>query len=109
MPAPVVTFQTPPTGWTTRVGRTIRIPCVAESDLRILSVKFFLNGNLIGEDTKFPYSIKYTPDTEGVHVLTCYAEDQVGTLGFSEESFLTVLPPLTESASSGWGRQPANG
>jgi glucose/arabinose dehydrogenase len=75
------------------VGTPITLTAQAtDSDGSVTRVRFFDGAAQIGEDTSAPFSIAWTPATEGVHSLTARATDDDGDTTVSNAVAVTVSP-----------------
>ena len=69
-----VTLTSPFDGATYDVGETIQISADAiDENGSISKVEFLVNGALFGEDTTEPYTLNWTPDTEGAYDIQAVA------------------------------------
>lgn len=88
--APVVAVTEPAAG--SSVSGTVAIAASVDSELDIVEVRFFADGELIGSDDSAPYEVDW--DTTGVAdgnvVLTAQAEDVLGNVGVSPQVSVTV-------------------
>ncbi len=107
--APAVAITSPATGSSVGVNTLTTITATASSlNGFIASVQFFVNGNSLGTDTAFPYSIAWTPTGTGTYTLTARATDNTGnftdstaavvTVGSSTPPTVSLTSPITGSA-----------
>ena len=84
----------------TQVGTTVTLDASASvSGGTIVRVEFFDGADKIGEDTSAPYSLLWTPPTEGLHVLTAKATDGNGVFTLSAPVNANVGPhPQADAA-----------
>ncbi len=77
--APQVAVTSPQSGATFTVGNVLNINATAsDSDGSVTKVVFYVDGNLISEDTAAPYATNWTA-TQGNHIITAIATDNKGT------------------------------
>jgi plastocyanin/uncharacterized protein YaiE (UPF0345 family) len=104
--APVVSITSPTSGTTFLTTDTITINANATDDGSIAMVEFFSDGNLIGTDTTFRYSITANLPA-GTHSLTARATDNTGLTTTSGAITITVnaanQPPTVTLTSPGNG------
>lgn len=62
----------------------------AASGRSITNVEFYMNGELIGEDSTAPYSITYSETPEGTNYLVAVAYDSEGETTTSEEKTVNI-------------------
>jgi glucose/arabinose dehydrogenase len=75
------------------VGTPITLTAqAADSDGSVTRVRFFDGAAQIGEDTSAPFSIAWTPATEGQHSLTARATDDDGDTTVSNAVAVAVSP-----------------
>jgi len=76
----------------TNVNRTVSLTVTATDSVGVTTVRFFVDGTLLGSDTTSPYSVDWdtSGETEGDHTLTAEAEDAAGNVGTSAASTVTV-------------------
>ena len=74
------------------VSRTVSLTVTATDNVGVMTVRFFVDGTLLGSDTTSPYSIDWDTSgvTEGDHTLIAEAEDAAGNIGTSAASTVTV-------------------
>ncbi len=73
--APQVTVTSPQGGATFIVGNNINLSATAsDSDGNVTKVVFYVDGNMISEDTSAPYAANWTA-TQGNHTITAIATD----------------------------------
>jgi hypothetical protein len=74
------------------VNRTVTLTVTATDSVGVTTVRFFVDGVLLGSDTTAPYSIDWdtSGETEGDHTLTAEAEDAAGNIGTSADATVTV-------------------
>lgn len=89
--APNVSITDPDDNDVFLVGNNIQIKASAsDSDGSISKVRFFANGNLIGEDTGSPYQVTWNKPAVGEYKLTAQAIDNGGFSGVSNEIEVTI-------------------
>lgn len=95
---PSVTITSPADNTTLAVNETIAFDVSATAVAgAILSVEFFLDGNLIDTDNTFPYTTSYTPVGEGTYTFQAAAIDSFGFRGVSTVHEVTIAagsPPI---------------
>ena len=76
----------------TNVNRTVSLTVSATDSVGVTTVRFFVDGTLLGSDTTSPYSVDWdtSGETEGDHTLTAEAEDAAGNVGTSAAATVTV-------------------
>jgi len=64
------------------VNRVVILTLTATDNVGVTTVRFFVDGNLLGADTAAPYSIDWDTSgaAEGDHSLTAEAEDAAGNI-----------------------------
>lgn len=74
------------------VNRTVSLTVTASDSVGVTTVRFYVDGTLLGSDDTSPYSIDWdtSGETEGDHTLTAEAEDAAGNVGASAASTVTV-------------------
>lgn len=74
------------------VNRTVSLTVTASDNVGVTDVRFFVDGDLLGEVTSAPFSIDWdtSGEDEGEHVLTAEAEDAAGNVAESDEVTVTV-------------------
>jgi hypothetical protein len=102
--APSVAITSPANGAT--VSSAITVTANATDDTGVISVKFYVDGVLIGsEDTSAPYSTSWSTAavTDGSHVLTAIARDAAGNTATSSAVTVTVsnVAPPAQSPYNG--------
>ena len=76
--APQVSITSPQSGTTFTVGNAVNIAATAsDSDGSVAKVLFYVDGNMISEDTTTPYAANWTA-VQGNHTLTAIATDDKG-------------------------------
>ncbi|WP_181374510.1 T9SS type A sorting domain-containing protein [Polaribacter aquimarinus] len=69
-----VSITSPTNGQNINLGKTVAITADAINENGSISkVEFLVNGTLFGEDTNAPYSLDWTPDTEGAYTVQAVA------------------------------------
>jgi hypothetical protein len=99
MTAPVVSVSSPADGST--VSGTVTISANASDNVRVVGVRFQLDGaNLGSEDTSAPFAVTWntTAASNGPHTLTAVARDAAGNTTSASVS-VTVSTPVTTSFS----------
>lgn len=102
---PTVNITTPSNG-TTVSGTSLSVTANASDDVDVVGVQFKLDGvNLGSEDTSAPYTITWntTGSSDGSHVLTAVARDNVGN------SKTSVAVSVTVSNNTGGGSGSSGG
>lgn len=92
---PAVSITSPREG--TSFTTPANIPVLVEatdSDGTIAGVEFFDGSTSLGVDNTFPYSILFTNDTLGTHLLTARATDNQGALTVSAPITITITAPI---------------
>jgi glucose/arabinose dehydrogenase len=75
------------------VGTPITLTAqAADTDGSVARVRFFDGSTQVGEDTSAPFSIAWTPATDGTHTLTARATDDDGDSTTSAAVVVTVSP-----------------
>jgi len=74
------------------VNRIVTLTLTATDNVGVTTVRFFVDGNLLGADTAAPYSIDWDTSgaAEGDHSLTAEAEDAVGNIATSAAATVAV-------------------
>lgn len=95
--APTVAILEPVAGAEAVAGGNLRIVVGADDDVAVDRVRLFLDGSLLGTDATAPYEFEITvPATASELTLTADATDDLGQVGASPETVVTVVPdPLT--------------
>lgn len=85
---PVVTLTSPGSP----VSGTVSLEADATDNQGVSTVRFLVDGNLIGSDTSAPFSIDWDTTTiaNGDVTLTAEAEDAIGNIGVSDDVDVTV-------------------
>ncbi|WP_221030636.1 beta strand repeat-containing protein [Actomonas aquatica] len=97
---PSVTVTSPSAGAVLPVNTSTTINATAsDSDGTIASVEFFANGQSLGIDTNFPYSIAWTPQATGSFAITAEATDDGGNTSVSAIVLATVTGGGAPSAT----------
>ena len=87
---PTVTITRPSAGSTIN-GRQVKIDASAsDSDGSIASVAFYVDDKLVGTSSKAPYSIQWSPDTNGTYTFKALATDNLGATAWSPPVTATV-------------------
>ncbi len=106
-PAPVVQLTAPDDQAVFSPGAAIELTATA-TDLTIggqpgvvTSVEFLVNGSPVSSDSSAPYSVSYTPPTNGTYTLQARATDSEGAVGNSGTRSITVTnqPPVITAAA----------
>ncbi len=88
---PTVSISSPSAGSVLPVNTAMTLAAVAsDSDGTIASVDFLANGQVIGTDATFPYSVAWTPSATGSFSLTAEATDDGGNSSLSAAVVVTV-------------------
>ncbi|MBP2833012.1 T9SS type A sorting domain-containing protein [Aquimarina sp. U1-2] len=96
--APQVTITAPAVDASFEVANTITITANAsDSDGNISKVAFYVDGNLISEDTTSPYSTNWTAIV-GNHTITARATDNKGAVSASSEVSISVIGDAVNQA-----------
>ena len=76
----------------TTVNRTVSLSVTASDNVGVTDVRFYADGNLLGNDTTSPYSFEWNTggEAEGAHVLHAEAEDAAGNIARSGDLTVTV-------------------
>lgn len=103
---PTVSVTSPAGGSTLPVNSAMTVTATAsDADGSIASVEFFANGVSIGSDAVFPYSVSWTPVSEGAVSLTAQAVDNDGKTGDSAAVAITIsgggAPTVSISSPAG--------
>lgn len=97
--APTVAITSPSNGGTVSVGSGLTLSANAsDTDGTITSVQFFANGISVGSDSMAPYSMTFTPSSEGVYRFTALATDSSNQTTIS--SAVSVLAVSQTSATT---------
>jgi hypothetical protein len=92
-PAPTVSVTSPSSGGILTVGTAVNITATASSPAgTIASVQFYSNGISIGTATTSPYSVSFTPTSEGLYTLTAVATDNSGLVSTSNSVVVEAAP-----------------
>ena len=99
--------RTPSVSWTNLydgqiLGRaTITLEADAsDSDGTVDSIEFFVDGSSVGTDTSAPFSVNWTPSTNGNYTLKATATDNGGATESTEEISITIQTSSTIDISS---------
>jgi hypothetical protein len=107
--APTVSTVSAPAG---PVDRTVTLSVTANDNVSVTEVRFFVDGNLLGNDTTTPFTIDWdtSGEAEGDHTLAAEAEDAAGNVTRSADITVTVrnIRPFA-IALSGEQEVPASG
>ncbi|WP_298542084.1 glycosyl hydrolase family 18 protein [uncultured Aquimarina sp.] len=88
--SPTINITSPADGASFNVGDSVTIEANADdTDGNVTKVTFYLDGNIISEDTSAPYSANWTA-TNGNHILTAKATDNDGASTTSSVINITV-------------------
>lgn len=93
------------------VNRVVTLTLVATDNVGVTTVRFFVDGTLLGSDNAAPYMIDWdtSGETEGDHTLTAEAEDAAGNIGTSAAAMVTVQNVLSFAvAASGFEVMPVS-
>ncbi|NCF14865.1 MAG: CHRD domain-containing protein [Gammaproteobacteria bacterium] len=87
--APTVAAVQAPAG---TVNRTVTLTVTATDNVGVTTVRFLVDGALLGSDTTAPFTIDWdtSAETEGDHTLTAEAEDAAGNVGTSTATTVSV-------------------
>ncbi|MBQ0732745.1 glycosyl hydrolase family 18 protein [Aquimarina celericrescens] len=95
---PTVAVSSPTGGATFTAGNTVSIRANAsDSDGNVTKVSFYVDGNMISEDTTSPYSANWTA-TSGNHTITARATDNDGAVTTSTSVSISVNGDTTNQA-----------
>src|SRR6266568_828444 len=101
---PTATLTSPSQGASFLVGSSITLTANAsDTDGTIARVEFYQGTTLIGTATTAPYSVNWSVTAPGTYTLTVKAFDNLGGVGTSAATTITVTGPQTSITS------PANG
>jgi len=100
--APTVSITSPTAGSEVNVGSSLAIRATAaDSDGLVTSVQFFANGATIGSaDTQAPYTVNFTPNSEGLYRFTALAIDSSGQSTVSSQVTVIATGGSTSGSSS---------
>ncbi len=106
--APTVTLTTPASGSSTPANLPVSLSATAfDLDGSILSVRFLVNGNLVGTPVSTaPYLVAWTPLVTGTYSIVAQATDNFGNLASSAARTVNVVanqPPIANLISPGAG------
>ena len=89
--APTVSIVTPASGPTVS-GDSVPIGATATDDVGVASVRFLVDGALLGTDTSAPYFVQWdtTTASDGTHTVSAEATDLSGNLGGGATVTVTV-------------------
>ncbi len=95
--APTVSITSPSNGATFATGNTVAITANAsDTDGNVTKVAFYVNGNMVSEDTSSPYTANWTA-TVGNHNITARATDNDGAVTTSSTISIAVTgDPVNE-------------
>jgi len=79
------------------VNRIVTLTLTATDNVGVTTVRFFIDGVLLGSDNAAPYMIDWdtSGETEGDHTLTAEADDAAGNIGTSAAATVTVQNVLS--------------
>lgn len=75
---------------------TMLTAAASDPDGSVSRVQFYDGSAMLGEDGTSPYSLPWTPSTNGPHALSVRAIDNLGAVGTSAGVNVTVAPPGTD-------------
>ncbi|TPE42501.1 LamG-like jellyroll fold domain-containing protein [Pontibacter mangrovi] len=95
--APTVSITSPTANSSHTLGQAVSISASASDPEGALEkVEFLVNGASVGQDATSPYSLSWTPASEGNYTLTATATDAAGSTATSEPVAVTVTAPSQE-------------
>lgn len=95
---PTVSITSPSADDVIRLNQPEEVTATAsasETDLAIVRVEFFVDGQSIGVDTTSPFSATFTPTVEGTKVITVVATDSAGVSSSSTVEVLAISSNVT--------------
>jgi hypothetical protein len=93
---PSLTLTSPSSNTRLVVSESVTIRATAsDTDGNILAVQFFANGESLGSDSTFPYSVSWTPTSLGPYAIQAKALDNEGN------GITTTIPVTVVANSSG--------
>ena len=91
---PIVSVLTPASGENVDTGDTLLISVSAsDSDGEIASVRFYLDGELLGESVTAPYEWQWPAEGVGQHSIYAQATDNEGSVTVSDSVSFEVIQP----------------
>ncbi len=91
--SPVVSITAPAAGTLARERATIPVRAVATDDVRVVSVRFLVDGSIVANDFRAPYETSVRiPTGAATTTLTAVARDLAGNETVSEPVVVTVIP-----------------
>lgn len=105
---PTVSLSSPPAGSSSSANVPVTLTAIAsDSDGSITSVRFLVNGNVVGAPvTASPYTATWTPTAIGAYVIVAEATDNSGNISTSASRTINVIANLAPVATI---TTPANG
>jgi hypothetical protein len=95
---PVVALTSPSAGSEFVVGDTVSLVASAsDADGSVVRVEFFANNVKVGERTSSPWSVSWSPQSEGSYSLTAKATDNEGAHATSSAVQVSVVIPPPEN------------
>lgn len=94
-PAPQIVITTPASNTMVRIGTNLTIEAVVLQASNVVSVQFFEDGNLLGQDLDSPYRIVWNSVPEGTHLLAAVALLPSGSITSAPVRIVAVtnIPP----------------
>ncbi len=91
---PTVSVTAPAAGSSLGVASPVNISAIAsDPDGNIKTVQFLANGDSLGVDSAFPYSVSWTPTNLGTFAIVARATDNDGNVITSSVVSVTVIDP----------------
>ncbi len=107
--APTVSVTSPSNGATFTIGNNVTINANAsDSDGNVTKVAFYIDGNMISEDTSSPYTTNWTA-TSGNHSITARATDNEGAVTTSSAVSISVSGGTNNQSPTVNLTNPSNG
>jgi len=99
--APTVAISSPVSGGTVNVGSGLTLAASAtDTDGTISSVQFYANGIPVGTDASSPYTMTFTPTSEGVYRFTALATDSSNQTTMSSTVSVLALSQTSTATSN---------
>jgi hypothetical protein len=91
IPPPSVSIASPADGSVFSIPASVTLQAdVAETEVPIAAVSFFVNDTLVGRATNSPYSVVWTKSAAGHYAIFARAEDTLGKSGVSDPVHVTL-------------------
>ncbi|MBX2842693.1 MAG: T9SS type A sorting domain-containing protein, partial [Flammeovirgaceae bacterium] len=98
---PTVSISSPEENQTLEGGNVIIIKAEAtDEDGEIAKVEFYINGGKIGEDDIYPFSLNWTPKSEGDYQISAKVFDNKGGTGESKSYDISIVNPTIPEDNS---------